>query len=234
MHITANTLMVCSLYTFSYKRNLSIINSYIKKICKIYYQNIYTVKKVMNDTILNFFCLLPKEFHFHASVPVKTAFKKVIKENLTWCRMYIQVRLRLWSFQTVSSIKIIWYHLVYTSKNSSYLRCFIDSELLLIKHSWQGCIYRGDRCNHGRTYIFRYLNPIQTRGRRFCPPSQRSNLNFPRDYVPVRYKWTSDQLNTFLWLITGTSPQGKFGCDLCDGGQNLPPLVGIGLRYLKM
>ena len=39
-----------------------------------------------------FFCLLPKEFHFHASVAVKTAFKKVIKENLTWCRIYVHTR----------------------------------------------------------------------------------------------------------------------------------------------
>ena len=24
-------------------------------------------------------------------------------------------------------------------------------------------------------------------------------------------------------LLIGTSPWGKFRCDLCDGGQNLPP-----------
>ena len=32
---------------------------------------------------------------------------------------------------------------------------------------------------------FRYLNPIPTRGGRFCLPSQRSHLNFPCGYVPV-------------------------------------------------
>ena len=28
----------------------------------------------------------------------------------------------------------------------------------------QGCIHRSDRCDRGHTYIFRYLNPIPTRG----------------------------------------------------------------------
>jgi hypothetical protein len=28
----------------------------------------------------------------------------------------------------------------------------------------QGYIHRGNRCDCGRTYIFRYLNPISTRG----------------------------------------------------------------------
>ena len=32
--------------------------------------------------------------------------------------------------------------------------------------------------------IFRYLNPIPTKGGRFCPPSQRSQLTFFRGYVP--------------------------------------------------
>ena len=52
-----------------------------------------------------------------------------------------------------------------------------------IKYINQGCIHRGDRCDWGRT--FRYLNPIPTRGGgRFCPPSHRSQLNFPCGYVP--------------------------------------------------
>ena len=29
-------------------------------------------------------------------------------------------------------------------------------------------------------------------------------------------------------------PRGNFWCDLCDAGQNLCPLAGIGLRYLKI
>ena len=32
----------------------------------------------------------------------------------------------------------------------------------------------------------------------------------------------------------GMYSRKKIWCDLCDGGQNLPPLFGIGLRYLKI
>ena len=41
-------------------------------------------------------------------------------------------------------------------------------------HDIQGCIH---------------LNPIPTRGGRFCPPLQRSHLNFPCGYVPDIYNW---------------------------------------------
>ena len=64
----------------------------------------------------------------------------------------------------------------------------------------QGCIHRGDRCDRGRTWTFRYLNPIPTRGGRFCLPSQRSHLNFPCGYVPERYR--KDQYkNAYLLFI---------------------------------
>ena len=49
----------------------------------------------------------------------------------------------------------------------------------------QGCNHRGDRCDRGRTQIFRYLNPIPTKGGRFCPPLQRSQLKNFRGYVPA-------------------------------------------------
>ena len=41
----------------------------------------------------------------------------------------------------------------------------------------------------------------------------------------------------YLLFLSNQSQGRNYGkilnCDLCDGGQNLPPLVGIGLRYLK-
>ena len=46
--------------------------------------------------------------------------------------------------------------------------------------SIQGCNHRGERCD-----IFRNLIPILTKGGRFCPPSQRSQVTFPRGYVPA-------------------------------------------------
>ena len=36
----------------------------------------------------------------------------------------------------------------------------------------------------GATEVAPKFSDIPTRGGRFCPPSQRSNLNFPQDYVP--------------------------------------------------
>ena len=53
----------------------------------------------------------------------------------------------------------------------------------------QGCNHKGDRCDRGRIYIFRYPNPISTKGSRFCPPSQRSQLIFFNDYVPGIWGW---------------------------------------------
>ena len=41
----------------------------------------------------------------------------------------------------------------------------------------QGCNHNGDRCDRGCTYIFRYLNPIPTKGGRFCPLLQRVAAN---------------------------------------------------------
>ena len=42
----------------------------------------------------------------------------------------------------------------------------------------QGCIHRGDQCDRGHTKIFRYLNPIPTRGGKICPPLAKSHLIF--------------------------------------------------------
>ena len=39
--------------------------------------------------------------------------------------------------------------------------------------------------NFSLEFHVQYLNPIPTRGSRFCPPSQRSHLNFPCGYVPA-------------------------------------------------
>ena len=52
--------------------------------------------------------------------------------------------------------------------------------------------------------------------------------------LPSAKKICPEWLNLPCRLAAGTSPREKFRCDLCDGGQNLPPLVGIGLRYLKI
>ena len=57
--------------------------------------------------------------------------------------------------------------------------------LLDYRYRLQGCNHRGDRCDQGRTQIFRYLNPMAMVGR-FCPPLQRSQLTFFRGYVPER------------------------------------------------
>ena len=40
--------------------------------------------------------------------------------------------------------------------------------------------------------------------------------------------------NIFPFDGSGTYPWKFFSCDLCNVGQTLPPLVGIGLRYLKI
>ena len=53
-------------------------------------------------------------------------------------------------------------------------------------HLPQGYNHRGDR-HRGRTQIFRYLNPIPTKGGRFCPPLQRSQLKIVHGYAPVPY-----------------------------------------------
>ena len=48
-----------------------------------------------------------------------------------------------------------------------------------------------------------------------------------RGYKDIRYIHIT-------YNIRDVISRGKLRFDLCDGGQNLPPLVGIGLRYLKI
>ena len=80
--------------------------------------------------------------------------------------------------------KIILQNYSKSMSNSKYVLAVFQISKSNIPNHHQGCIRRGDRCDRGRTQIFRYLNPIPTMGGRFCPPLQRSNLNFPCDYIP--------------------------------------------------
>jgi hypothetical protein len=43
------------------------------------------------------------------------------------------------------------------------------------------------RSDYNRDVTTGYLNPITTKGGRFCPPSQSSQLTFSRGYVSVIY-----------------------------------------------